>query len=77
MISAPCASIGVSQGGTSRLHFSDSQTYVRAAQQELGIYELRPDALVQREVVQWHGLLASIEVSAKPLDQPRSPVTAG
>ncbi len=50
---------------------------MRAAQQELGIYELRPDALVQREVVQWHGLLASIEVSAKPRDQSRSPVTAG
>ncbi len=53
--------------------FSDSQAYVWAAEQELGIYELRPDAVAQREVVQWHGLLASIEVSPKPIDQTRSP----
>jgi chromosome partitioning protein len=57
--------------------FSDTQSYVQAAQQGLGLCEMRPDPLVQREIVQWQRLLASIEVSAKPLEQTRAPVAAG
>lgn len=53
--------------------FSDSQIYVQAAQQGLGICEIRPDALVQREVSQWHLLLESLELSADPRDTARSP----
>lgn len=57
--------------------FSDSQTYVQAAQQGLGICEMRQDALVQRELAQWRRLLASLEVSVDSFDQANSPVAAG
>jgi len=57
--------------------FSDSQTYVHAAQQGLGIGEMRPDRLVQRELAQWHRLLASLELSVKLFDQARSPAVVG
>jgi len=56
--------------------FSDSQTYVQAAQQGLGICEMRSDALVQRELRQWRWLLASLEGSRQPRDQQPSPIAA-
>lgn len=57
--------------------FSDIQTYVQAAQQGLGICEMRPDALVRRELVQWRRLLASLEGNAEPHDATRAPAVAG
>lgn len=57
--------------------FSDSQTYVQAAQQGLGICEMRQDALVQRELVQWRRLLASLEGSSDSFDEAHAPVAAG
>ncbi len=56
--------------------FSDSQTYVQAAQQGLGICEMRPDPLVQRELAQWQRLLASLELSLNRLNQARSAALA-
>ncbi len=53
--------------------FADSQVYVQAAQQGLGICEARPDPLVQRELTQWHRLLESLELSADPHESARSP----
>jgi chromosome partitioning protein len=57
--------------------FSDIQTYVQAAQQGLGICEMRPDALVRREVAQWRRLLASLEGSVEPFDELGSPAAVG
>ncbi len=57
--------------------FSDSQTYLQPAQQGLGIRGMRSDPPVQREVVQWHRLLASLEVSVTPLDRDSSPSATG
>ncbi len=57
--------------------FSDTQTYVQAAQQGLGLCEMRADAMVQREIAQWQRLLASIEASAKPIVPTRAPLAAG
>ncbi len=56
--------------------FSDSQAYVQAAQQGLGICEMRPDPLVQRELAQWQRLLASLELSLNRLNQARSAALA-
>lgn len=57
--------------------FSDIQTYVQAAQQGLGICEMRPDALVRRELAQWRRLMASLEGHLEPLDETHAPAAAG
>ncbi len=57
--------------------FSDIQTYIQAAQQGLGICEMRPDALVRREVAQWRRLLGSLEGDVESFDEPRSPAAIG
>ena len=46
--------------------FSDSQTYVQAAQAGLGLCEVKVDALVEREVGQWRRLLAALEGRIEP-----------
>ena len=57
--------------------FSDIQTYIQAAQQGLGICEMRPDALVRRELAQWRRLLGSLEGDVESFDEPRSPAAIG
>jgi chromosome partitioning protein len=57
--------------------FSDIQTYIQAAQQGLGICEMRPDALVRREVAQWRRLLGSLEGNIESVDELRSPAAIG
>jgi len=57
--------------------FSDIQAYIQSAQQGLGICEMRPDALVRREVAQWRQLLASLEGDDESMDEPRSPAAVG
>ena len=57
--------------------FADIQTYVQAGQQGLGICELRPDALVRRELVQWQRLLAYLEGDVEPLEDASAPAAAG
>jgi len=57
--------------------FSDSQTYVQAAQQGLGIREMRRDALVQRELAQWRRLLEALEGNVDCFDEAGSPAAAG
>ncbi len=57
--------------------FSDIQTYIQAAQQGLGICEMRPDALVRREVAQWRRLLGSLEGNVETFDEAEPPAAVG
>jgi chromosome partitioning protein len=47
----------------------DTQNYVRAAEQGLGIHEIRPATRVRRDVAAWTPLLEWIEQSERPKPQ--------
>jgi chromosome partitioning protein len=52
----------------------DTQNYIRAAEQGLGVFDMHPPSLIQRDIEQWRPLLDYLERAQGSLNAPVPPV---